>query len=281
MSLISVLNGWCVRAPTDYTDRDFFTFIFNNYNLWKIKLQQPSKFWKIEQQKILELLQQLIETTYPLHTSQDLAKLSLDEFLTSLIGLTDIDLSKTLYSESIYNSAKNSATKSKRQLNPETPDSGESSTTQKQQKLDTPMSSIAASITDPIVDAGSLETTISSDVDLDTLLTLVKPTQSTSGKLGSSIFYKHQGVSYTWKSPEWTTGTKYVDLKIYNHPSLLEERTPMEMWKEAGLRAKVLLGTRASNQIRTQQIENCLKQLTTLLIAEISQKPDCQSSQRE
>ena len=55
----------------------------------------------------------------------------------------------------------------------------------------------------------------------------------------------------------------------------------MSWWKEAGLRAKVLIGNPHSSSERVKKIEKLLKELVPLLIAEISTLPECEASVRE
>ena len=98
---------------------------------------------------------------------------------------------------------------------------------------------------------------------------------------GSTIFFKNQGKSYTWKSPQWTTATKYGDLNIYNNPNSLPEKKPMDQWKEASFRAKVLIGTPHSNADRTLKIHRTLETLKTLLIAEANTDPNCVAQVKE
>nr|QVW56844.1 MAG: hypothetical protein [Tarsiger cyanurus ambidensovirus] len=53
----------------------------------------------------------------------------------------------------------------------------------------------------------------SSDDDLETMLQSI-PTKQTTGGTGSSIFYKSQGKSFSFKSALFPLGQKYIDLKV-------------------------------------------------------------------
>ena len=80
------------------------------------------------------------------------------------------------------------------------------------------MSFTDAFTTVPTADALSSEGSMSNEDELDLLL-------SSAIVTGSSTSYKTQGRLFTWKSPEWITAQKFVDLKIYNNPN--------ERWKKA------------------------------------------------
>lgn len=270
--------------PPGSTDADLFAHIIKCQNLCLIKKVVPevpvTKFQTLVQD-ILLIFQSTIDVCYLNATDTELAKLSPIEFLASMTEEMDIDLSKTSYLEQLYETPKKSLAKSKKRTATESETPGPSSITPKRKRKDTSISSIAASTTAPTAAAHHSEDSDLSEDELDTLLSLVPKTTKNSGSSGSAIFYKNQGKLYTWKSPVWTLANKYVDLKIYDHPSKLKELDPMSWWKEAGLRAKVLIGNPHSSSERVKKIEKLLKELVPLLIAEISTLPECEASVRE
>lgn len=259
-------------------DKTLLELLFNKFSLPELNDLIIDTEWPQNYQQFLTDLQVMLEEYYD---STDSANQSSKGFI-RYIKTQDIDLSKTSYLDSLSLKPKQSSQKSKkRQLPKDLTIRGQSSGIQNKKVKDIATSSIDAYITPVTAAVQHYEDSDSNDEGLATLLNSVKHTQPTSGKISSSIFYKNQGVSYTWKSEAWTTASKYVDLKIYNNPAVLMEKKPMEQWKEAGLRAKVLIGTESSLLSRTQRIESCLKRLTELLIAEVANQPDCQSYQKE
>ena len=191
-----------------------------------------------------------------------------------------IDLSTTLYRDQLLEWQKESVKGCKRKLITNESQQSSSSTTQKKKK-DISMSFTDAFTTVPTADALSSEGSLSNEDELDLLLSSAVPIQQTSGLTGSSTSYKTQGRLFTWKSPEWITAQKFVDLKIYNNPNVLPEKKPTDYWKEATFRAKVLVGTSHSSVERTQKINRLLETLIPLLIAETKSQPDCAAHVRD
>lgn len=266
--------------PTNFTDRRLFKLIVGG-NLGELSTTTLDPSWPTAKQQLLTAIQTTIEMEYGDKSAAELAKLSPKEFLTALEQTMDIDLSKTLLLTSLLKNASPSSSKSKKRPLIDLATPGESSGIRNPKMKAIATSSIDAYIMPVTADAQPCEDLNSSGEDLATLLNSVPSQVMNTGLTGSSIFYRNQGTSYTWKSPEWTSAHKFVDLKIYNNPSVLAEKKPMDWWREAGLRAKVLVGTPTSLPARTQRINDLLKKLTELLIAEANSQPKCVSLQKD
>ncbi len=248
----------------------------------EIDIDTVESTWPLWKQHLMEALVETIATKVPSITKESWQSQSPIDFCEHMEKTTDIDLSKTSFLQQIIDNPLNSSKKSKKRSKPiDNNRPGASYTTQKRNKKDTSTSSIGAYTTVRTADAQLFEDSDSNEGNLDTRLCLIQPTISNSGLTGSSIFLKNQGKSYTWKLPAWTTATKYIDLKVYNNPQDLVSKKPMDFWREAGLRAKVQIGTQTSNPERTIRINRLLERLTTLLIDEVQSAADCKASCHE
>lgn len=88
----------------------------------------------------------------------------------------------------------------------------------KKAKADTVISTMLASTPNQNVDVLLCPERESNGGILDALLNSTNVATYT-GTTGSSIFLNRQGKLYTFKSPEFPAGEKYIDLKIYDQPS--------------------------------------------------------------
>ena len=269
----------CFRDIKSFTsDFQLFTQILSCCNLtkvWKTELEDLN----VPQTLVLNLFKSCLEDCFTVKDVEDYQKISPELFLKTMEKEMAIDLSTTYYLSLLLSTPIRSKTASLKRTNEMA--SSQLSTTPKKKIKDTSTSFTDAFTTPPSAAAPSTEDIKSKDDDLDSLLNSVQPQTYSSGTIGSTIFFKNQGKSYTWKSPEWTTATKYVDLKIYNNPNSLPEKKPMDQWKEASFRAKVLIGTPHSNADRTLKIHRTLETLKTLLIAEANTDPNCVAQVKE
>ena len=243
-------------------------------------LETKEENLKPTQLRLLTFLKECLESCFTVSSSKSYAKISCSQFVETIQEMMDTDLSTTSWHTLLKTEHNDSLKGSKKRLLQEQDNAGESFTIQKKNKV-TFTSSTDASITDPIVGVQDSEQSKSNADDLASLLALTTPKVYNSGLTGSNIFFKRQGTCYTWKSPAWTTATRYIDLKLYNEPNSLQEMKPMDQWKAASLRAKVLIGTPHSDVNRTLKINNLLDQLIPLLIGEVNSQPNCESTQRD
>lgn len=262
------------------TDADLIQQLIKRYDLSLVFALDTCQL-KPQQTKLVKDLQETLQLCFEVSSPTSYAKISWEQLKEAMTNEMDIDLSETSYLKPIQEEHLASSKKLKRALTKELNNSGELSTTPKRNKRDTSTYSTDVSIMDHIVAVPPYEASKSSAEELDTLLSSIQPVTYNSGSIGSSIFYKNQGKSYTWKVPEWTLAQKYIDLKIYNNPNQLQEKKPMDQWREASFRAKVLIGTPASKADRTQKIDSLLNQLIPLLIGEANDQPQCLSQVRE
>lgn len=159
----------------------------------------------------------------------------------------------------------------------------ESSTTQKGKKRkteDTSMSITTAPIQVEPVAVDFSEDSESSEDAIDTMLRSIQPTQSTSGINGCNITLRNHEGAYSWKSEEWITAEKYIELKVWNNPGTLPQKKQMDWWKEAAFSAKTLVITRHTSLKTQQKIENLLKELQRVLLKEANQFPGVCSNLR-
>lgn len=151
--------------------------------------------------------------------------------------------------------------------------------TPKKKRQATATSTMSAPTAKAVASASSLSSFLhSSEDELATMLESI-PSKPSYSATGSSIFYKNQGKSYSFKSAQFPIGKTFIDLKIYNNPQLMKETKPMEQWKTSSFRAKCLIDRKDSDPKTTDQIQTHLSALRTLLLKDIQTYPELESYQ--
>ena len=276
MSFAQVIQKLKVEFITN--DEQLFDTVLSECSLTDL-VENREKYEKSvtkAEKAVLQQIVDLLETCYEVDSPKDYAQISSSELKETMTKELGIDFSETLFLMPIVTERKPSFKRSKKLMAKEK-EPGPSSITQKKRKQDTSTSSTDVYTTAVIAGARHLVESESSDDELDTLLSSTLAAPKRSGPTGSSISLKKNENLYTWKLPAWTSAQSFVDLKIYPNPNTLPEKDPMQWWREASFRAKVLIGTTGSNPQRTEKIQNCLSKLTTLLIADVASDPSVQS----
>lgn len=159
-------------------------------------------------------------------------------------------------------------------------DSLASSGTQKKRKLDTSMSTIVVPTPRATADASSSKASKTSSAGKLAELLQSTPLKAKTGSTGLNIFLRHQGTSYTYKSPIFPSGEMFINLNVSDNPAAMKMEGPLTAWKTQYFRSKIVVGRLESeSQERFKKIRKLIEELQVLLIQEGKSYPELEESQ--
>nr|QVW56849.1 MAG: putative NS2 protein [Tarsiger cyanurus ambidensovirus] len=122
----------------------------------------------------------------------------------------------------------------------------------------------------PPADAASSEDSELSDGPDDAFFSCATSRKPT-GPTGSSITCKKDGASFLWEAKGSTSAAKFIDIKIYDDPKALKGVDPMEVWRHANFRAKVMVGS-PIQPAKGQRVLLAVKELQNAILEDFKNK---------